>query len=131
MTEFKSMAEKRRHDWLKLQKEQPSKFMSLEEFKQKYTFTEANTEQAEGRFHRMGQKKMEYSKPDVESLDNINKWKAQQKLPITYNFVDNYMELIGDSSTIKASVPYMNGFCINPVKCAGLTSCPRDRACSE
>lgn len=34
------------------------------------------------------------------------------------------------SDLILVSIPYRT-FCLDPLKCAGLSSCPRDYACSE
>jgi hypothetical protein len=36
-----------------------------------------------------------------------------------------------DDKQVLASLPYTNGFCMHPNKCAGLRSCPRNYACSE
>lgn len=51
---------------------------------------------------------------------------------ITYEFIDGKIMLKGDNGDmIVTTIPYANGFCMHPVKCAGHGSCPRNRACSE
>lgn len=51
---------------------------------------------------------------------------------IKYRFKDNMVILsASNGDSIVATIPYANGFCMHPVKCAGHSSCPRNRACSE
>jgi len=62
---------------------------------------------------------------------SVEAFKATHTITKT-EFQDNSVVLYANNGdSITASIPYANGFCLHPVKCAGLHSCPRSYACSE
>lgn len=68
---------------------------------------------------------------EVKTWREVELFKADHGL-LTYRFEGNHIRLTaGNGDNILTTIPYANGFCMHPLKCAGRGSCPRSYACSE